>query len=173
MEQGDDEKISLPGPPADVLPQRKNRHFFVVLGLVFVVSMFAALFAYAQKEQAPFDIVLYVDDVALSAELALTERQQQEGLSGRLSMGRDYGMLFAFPEPTQPSFWMKDMFFPVDILWIDDQFTVVSFNEVVRPATYPVTYTPSTPVRYVLEVNAGWVKANDVDIGSTVSFTLN
>lgn len=108
----------------------------------------------------------------VSVELAVTSEAQQRGLSGRAVLPPTQGMLFIFAAPGVPSFWMKDMQFPIDIIWINNQ-TVVDVSENVPvPKNFweLPTYSPSSPVTHVLEVNAGWASANGVQIGDQLLF---
>ena len=74
-------------------------------------------------------------------------------------------MLFVFTEDGKYAFWMKDMQFSIDIIWLAADGTVVYIVPNLSPATYPQTYTPDTPARFVLEVPAGFVAAHSVRIG--------
>jgi uncharacterized membrane protein (UPF0127 family) len=79
----------------------------------------------------------------------------QHGLSGRTSMPQDQGMLFIFDHSAKHCFWMKDMHFPLDILWMDGNKTVVHVETNVQPDSYPQSFCPDQNARYVLELNAG------------------
>jgi uncharacterized membrane protein (UPF0127 family) len=68
----------------------------------------------------------------------------------------DPGLLFVFDEPGLHGIWMKDMRFPIDILWLDDAFQVVDVRKNVAPDSYPTVFKPTKPARYVLEVTAGF-----------------
>lgn len=81
-------------------------------------------------------------------------------------------MLFIFEENGVYPFWMKNVSFPIDILWLDDQKTVVHVGEDVPPcreAPCPV-YSPGVPARYVLEVPAGDAKRYGLRSGLTAEF---
>lgn len=87
-------------------------------------------------------------------EIADTEAKREQGLSGRASLPPGEGMLFEFAADTKPAFWMKEMNFPLDIAWLDPDFKIIGVERNVAPATYPQTFSPPRPIRYVLEVNA-------------------
>ena len=76
-------------------------------------------------------------------------------------------MLFVFPQPAQHSFWMKDMNFPLDFIWIrNSRVTQVSTHV---PATQPpVTLAPDQPIDQVLEVNAGFIEKYGIKVGDAV-----
>lgn len=100
--------------------------------------------------------------------VADTESTRQQGLSGRAGLAQDEGMLFVFPEDGKYAFWMKDMFFSIDILWLSADGAVVYMAKNVSPSTYPNNFMSNTPARYVLELPAGYVEAHGVQIGDIV-----
>jgi len=111
---------------------------------------------------------LQIGEAILTIEVADSPQERMQGLSGRKSLAQDEGLIFLFEDPLVSSFWMKDMLFPIDIIWISGEGTVVGFEEEVDPSTFPKTFSPKEPVKYVLEVNSGWVRANNVQVGDAV-----
>jgi uncharacterized membrane protein (UPF0127 family) len=115
---------------------------------------------------------LTIGDTTLLVEIADDIQERSQGLSGRTSLQPNTGMLFLFEEPVLASFWMKDMNFALDFLWIADG-VVVDVTENVPPpedGNLP-TYRPNQPVDMVLEVNAGWVEEHggqEALLGETV-----
>jgi len=119
-------------------------------------------------------VLVKIGDVEIDAELATTSAARQKGLSGRLSLGADEGMLFVFPDPHTPRFWMPDMHFPLDIIWINNG-AVVDIDEFVTnefDPKNPKYYTPSEPIIFVLEVNAGFVQKNGIAVGDPFSLII-
>ncbi|RJQ33749.1 DUF192 domain-containing protein [Candidatus Parcubacteria bacterium] len=102
----------------------------------------------------------------LDVYVADTPAKQELGLSGREGLGFNEGMLFVFEKDDEYAFWMKDMKFAIDIIWIDASGKVVHIEPNLTPDTYPHTYRPDVPARFVLEVNAGFVERNNVQVGS-------
>ena len=102
--------------------------------------------------------------------VADTESLREKGLSGVASLSANEGMLFVFEKDGLYSFWMKDMNFPLDIVWLAADGKVVAVAEDRSPASYPESFTPTSPARYALELPAGWVKAHDIGIGDAVEF---
>lgn len=105
----------------------------------------------------------------IKAFVVSTKQDLVRGLSGRTSMKNNEGMFFVFTEPAMHIFWMKDMFFPIDIVWIDANMTVVSVTENISPDTYPETFEPESPTLYVLELNAGKAKEYGLVKGKNIS----
>ena len=117
--------------------------------------------------------LIAINSLRFSAEVADTPELRELGLSYRDRLEENTGMVFIFDTPTATSFWMKDMNFPLDIIWIKD-YKVIDISENV-PAPLPdtpisslPTYYPSDKINYVIEVNAGYAKKNGIKVGDTV-----
>lgn len=119
--------------------------------------------------QGPGQLKARLGDVLINLEVADTPAERALGLSGRASLAPDQGMMFVFPNAGQWGIWMKDMKFPLDIIWLDEQKEIVHIEENVLPETYPKVFTPLVPAKYVLEVNAGFVKSQGIKINAILS----
>lgn len=106
--------------------------------------------------------------VPISIEIVDTDMLREQGLSGRSFLGSNRGMLFVFPYEAEYRFWMKDMLFPIDILWLDTKYRIVDVHQNVKPETYPETFSPKVKVRYVLELPAGFFENNGLKMGNTL-----
>ena len=124
---------------------------FLLIGSIAVIVV-----VILGRSTSPYFTTITVGEQNLTVEIAKTARQQESGLSGRDSLKDDYGMLFVFDQPTIPSFWMKDMRFPIDIIWIGADGSIAGIEHDVQPDTYPKKFSPASPIMRVLEVNAGW-----------------
>jgi uncharacterized membrane protein (UPF0127 family) len=115
---------------------------------------------------------VFPDGTGIDLELALTAQEISTGLSFRPSLPHDRGMLFVFDELRYPSFWMKDMLFSLDLVYLDESGTVVHVEPEVPPcATDPCpTYPPSDRALAVLEVNAGVAAAHGIEKGAVIQF---
>lgn len=106
------------------------------------------------------------------AETAMTVEEHGQGLSGRQSLNEGAGMLFVFEPEQNVSFWMHDMRFSLDMIFIRDSRVIAIErnvpvpNEPIDPDKLP-RYSPNQPVSHVLEVNAG--EATGIKIGDTVN----
>jgi uncharacterized membrane protein (UPF0127 family) len=107
-----------------------------------------------------------IGDKKIQVEVAKTQKEKAKGLSGRKSLPEKQGMLFINEEPTKSSIWMKDMNFAIDIIWIDENQKVIGVEKEVSPDTYPARFRPSKAVKYILEVNTGFVSRNNISVGS-------
>mgnify|MGYP003619947820 CR=1 FL=1 len=106
----------------------------------------------------------------LSLERVSEPDDLAKGLSGRESMPANQGMLFVFPESSKHCFWMKDMQFPLDMIWVDANKKVVHVEADVQPDSYPNEICPPQPAVYVIEVNAGVAKKAYLTPGSQLQF---
>jgi M6 family metalloprotease-like protein len=108
----------------------------------------------------------------LVVQLALTPKAQEKGLSELPSLPKNYGMLFVFDHEDYWSFWMPDMKFPLDIIWFNSAHKVVWTELNLQPCSPSECsiITPESQAMYVLEVNAGFVAAHHIVLGTTFSF---
>lgn len=105
-------------------------------------------------------------------EVVTTEAAQERGLGGRADIPQNYAMLFVFPSDERIGFWMKDMLTPIDMIWLSDNGTVLGIEDSVAPDTYPQTFFPSRPVKYVLETRAGEARRQGWEVGTNVHLPL-
>lgn len=105
-----------------------------------------------------------------AAEIADTPERKSKGLGGRTDLADDYGMLFPFDDmPYPPTFWMKGMLIPLDMIWIKNN-TIIQIDKNV-PAEPDVSdmelkrYSPDGTVDYVLEVRAGLSDEKGFEVG--------
>jgi len=96
-------------------------------------------------------------------EMADNHIKRQIGLQRRKSMGMNEGMLFRFPSAYNLAFWMKDTYIPLDIAFIADDGKILQISSMYPLSTRQVK--SESPCRFALEVNRGWFKENDINIG--------
>jgi uncharacterized membrane protein (UPF0127 family) len=106
--------------------------------------------------------------IDIRVRVANTEKTRELGLSGFIDLPTGQGMLFVFPQVGIYSFWMKDMNFPLDMIWIDENGSVVYRVINADPSSYPKTFTPSASARYVLEIPAHTADDYGFLVGSSV-----
>lgn len=103
-------------------------------------------------------------------KVSSSEASQEKGLSGESTLPDDGGMFFEFSEVADYGFWMKDMLFSIDIVWIGEDKKVKSIDADISPDTYPDTFHSSEPVLYVMELNAGAAKKFGIQVGTQLEF---
>lgn len=99
-------------------------------------------------------------------ETAMTEKEREKGLGGRESLCSSCAMLFVFEKPGRYAFWMRDMRFSIDIIWLLED-RVVFVAEEVSP-DFSGIFDPAVVADRVVEVNAG--AAKNINVGEKVRF---
>ncbi len=107
-----------------------------------------------------------IGETKIAVEIADDDTERARGLSGRAALGENQGMLFIFDAPGDYGFWMKEMRFPIDIIWIDVNWQIVGITTNVSSNSYPQVFYPPLPIKYVLEVNAGFIAAHNIVVGT-------
>lgn len=132
------------------------------LVLAFLVAAGGAVFLWSQLSGQP---VLSIGPAKVRVAIADTPAERQQGLSGRKNLGPNEGLLFIFDKPGFYPFWMKEMNFPIDIIWLDGDWRVIDIDQYVPPQSFPRLFQSREPVQYVLEVNAGFAQKNKIGFG--------
>jgi len=115
-----------------------------------------------------------VGNRTIQAEVVRTRAERRQGLSGRSNLKAGHGMLFVFDNEGRHGIWMKQMQFPIDIIWLDSDREIVHVRRNVQPDSYPdTTYRPDKPALYVLEMNAGVIDKYGLTEGDTVDWSAN
>ncbi len=150
-----------------------KRYLAAVLIIFAVIG--AVVYARAHAEASPINVHavpmknISIGKIRLSVEVASTDAEREQGLSDRASLRDGTGMLFVFSKVDSYGFWMKDMHFSIDIVWINSDGVIAGIDKNVSPDTYPAAFYPPSPVPYVLEVPAGFADSHGVAVGSAVS----
>lgn len=155
--------------------------------LVIAVVLGAALYGFSGPEgqrkfidffagtvrQRPQVATVRFPDATVIAEIASTPEAQRQGLSGRVSLGDDEGMLFVYSQPGPYQFWMKGMRFPLDVIWLRDGTVVDMVLDAPVPTDVPPILTSVSLANSVLEVNAGFVARHNIKIGTTAAIRFD
>mgnify|MGYP001582110336 CR=1 FL=1 len=150
---------------------KEYKSLVIVLLVAFLILAVSYTFS-TGKVHAP--VVEQSPTAPLRFEIVRTPEAQTQGLSGRRDVPSGYGMLFVFPEKKAYSFWMKDMLVPIDILWLEDDGTILGIEDSVTPASYPETvFTAPAQVGLVLELRAGEARARGLFVGGHVELPKN
>ncbi len=106
------------------------------------------------------------------ASIADSQKEREIGLSETKSLSQNQGMIFLFEKPDYYSFWMKNMKFPIDIIYINnDQIVTIQNNaEPIKDQENPIKYAPTQPADKVLEIQAGLAKAYKFKKGDKVKY---
>lgn len=107
--------------------------------------------------------------------IAKTEKEKEIGLSSRISLPSDQGMIFPYDKADYYRFWMKDMKFPIDIIFLNNKKVVTIFSNIPPPAlptdNLPI-YEPDAPSSMILELNANEANKQHLKKGDTIEIVL-
>jgi uncharacterized membrane protein (UPF0127 family) len=171
----------------------KSTHYVIFITLVVIGAAIVGLLLLrsghrineggsppAVSDHLDFDQTLTAGGLSIPVATATTPAAQQQGLSDTPSLPANSGMLFIFSVPSNYGFWMKDMNYALDFVWLDSHLDIIGITSNVTADTYPkVFYCDQTTcangkagqVQYVLEVNSGFSTTHNLKIGE--QFTLH
>ena len=141
------------------------RQLGIFFGGLLVVILIAAVFAYRMYHSTTSVVV---NGQTFTMEIANTDALRTKGLSGHAPLAPNHGMLFVFPQLGNYGFWMKDMLFSLDIIWVNDRFQITHIEQSVSPSTYPTMFYPDALSLYVLEVPAGTASLLNIHVGDNI-----
>lgn len=149
---------------------------FPMIKRIFITTVFIFSFLVLTGCQS----VIQADDIStikingksFEVEVADTPQKKSKGLSGKEELDKNKGMLFLYGKEQRPEFWMKDMSFSLDFIWIKGN-EVMDLDRNIEPEEVqpPQTITPSKEVDKVLEVNSGVIEEYDINIGDRVRYS--
>ncbi len=102
---------------------------------------------------APATVPMIIGRETFNLEVADTPAKQRRGLMDRPSMPADHGMIFVFPEPKEQSFWMRNTYIPLDILYLDENGRIVSIKQ-MKPLEDEAVHSDG-PAMFAVELNQG------------------
>ena len=148
----------------------KKSYYFIV-----IVSLLLVLLSFLKPRSGSYQSKVTVGSKQLLVDIAKSPGEREQGLSDRKNLCLDCGMLFVFDQEGFYPFWMRRMYFDIDILWIADDRVVdvtlgakvSSKEEFAAPKTF---YRSRVPIDKVLEVDAGWVEKNGIKAGDVVKY---
>ena len=113
-----------------------------------------------------------INNNCFDVEIAETSAERMKGLMNRESLDENSGMFFIFDKEKEYSFWMKNTLIPLDIIWLNKDMEIVHIEKNVQPCEEDPCqrYTPSKPAKYVLELNAGQVDKNNIEVENNLIF---
>ena len=144
---------------------RKN--IFKLAGVLVCLGLVAGFFLWHSSYKNKIEPnQISIRGHVFKTEIVATDNEKQKGLGGRKSICSDCGMLFLFDKPGRYAFWMKDMQFALDILWLRDD-KIVFIEKNVAP-NFLGTMKPSLEASRVLELSAGNVDKFGIVLGDSV-----
>jgi uncharacterized membrane protein (UPF0127 family) len=152
---------------------RKQQYSQVILVGVLLVGLALGVYGYAgYREKASLLPVTFRsgdhETSRVYLEIANTPSEREKGLMFRKSMDEDRGMLFIFPVERQQSFWMKNTYIPLDMIFVSSQFEVVGIVENATPFSEERRSVPGVS-QFVIELNGGRAKELGIEAGDKVN----
>ena len=141
----------------------------ILLSTALISTAFFAIFVFATISNHTKNI--YFKNTIIRAEIADTALKIEKGLMFRKNIANNSGMLFVFKEEGRYAFWMKNMRFPLDIIWISKDRKVIGIAQDNVPCKGNcLIKKPLEKAKYVLEVNSGFVRKHGINLGDEVFF---
>jgi uncharacterized membrane protein (UPF0127 family) len=153
------------------MKKKKKKLFFKLIGIFLFFFIIFLSFKYFPRDFSETEIrKVEINGKVIEVDLALTSIEQEQGLSGRKNLIEAEGLLFVFKKLDNHYFWMKDMLFAIDIIWIDQNKNIIFIEKNVLPESYPSIFGSNQNSLYVLEVLSGFSEKNNLEIGQKVKF---
>jgi uncharacterized membrane protein (UPF0127 family) len=141
----------------------KRTQIFIVIFIILAITIVGFLSTVNYQSRAVLGGKIFNIDIA---DNAFT---QKRGLSGRDPLSTNEGMFFVFERLEKHGFWMKDMLFSIDIIWLDENYTITHIEKSVSPETYPKVFYPEKPSLYVLEILANQSDLLGIKVGDKLN----
>jgi uncharacterized membrane protein (UPF0127 family) len=148
------------------------------IGLIVLISYLSSIKAiptlseYLKIDETGKFLNISIASTTIKAMVATSSVDLQTGLGNRPSLPQDQGMLFVFPRMDFHGIWMLNMAFPIDVVWIDEDKEIVGLTKNIDPKTYPAIFMSPKPVKYILELNSGFIDKNNIATGTLATFVM-
>lgn len=142
-----------------------TKKILVILSLLSVCVVGSGILAWRLRDDCNLRLPT---DGCVQLDYATTPEARAQGLSGRDQLGIGHGMLFSFTSPGKQCFWMKDMRFSIDMIWLDANNKIVTIKPNASPESYPESFCPTGDATQVLELPAGSAERNGLTVGNTL-----
>ena len=117
----------------------------------------------------PEVVSVMIGSTTVQASVADTIGERIKGLSDTPYLPVGVVKLFVFNAGGPQSIWMKDMQYPLDIIWTEKDGTIVHIEKNISPDTYPKAFSSPKPAWYVIEANAGFVASSSIKLGNKLT----
>lgn len=146
---------------------KKTKILFVLIIFILIVFIF---YAYTKINKKKF---VEINNNHILIDIADTPQKKYIGLSGRQKICNNCGMLFIFGQNNNPVFVMRNMNFSLDIIWIKKN-KIVKIDDNLSPEGNIIQnyFTSDIATDYILEVNGGFTKKNNIKVNNTVNINL-
>jgi len=170
--------------------QYKNKHTYILLVILFLIFVFIVTQNHLVVSSITDNAVhasssvsvpgscgnyqkgtVTINNSSIDVDVSDNACKRELGLSGRKTLAFGEGMIFVFDFTGNYSFWMKDMSFPLDIIWVSADFHIIDIEKNLSPDTYPEVFGQKYLAQYVLELPAVYSDANNLKVGNKISFS--
>ena len=152
----------------------RNFIFYTMTLSCFSIIFLCSGSAFAKQIKYAHALVKTSAGIEIPVEVADTSQKRSLGLGKRSGLKKDWGMLFVFEKRKTHRFWMKDMQFALDIIWLDN-YRIVHIHRNVQPAIpgeKPVILVPPDPANFVLEIEAGRASELRLEQGDLLKYNF-
>lgn len=142
----------------------------IIIGIAVLFIVAVSVWAWQSAVKSP---IAKINNRTFKLYIAKSDRDKQIGLSKYKKIDNTQGMVFSFSKASYYPFWMKEMKFPIDIIFIKDGKIVTIYKNVQIPKnnSNPPVYNSAVPADTVLEVNAGISDKYSFKEGDRVNFS--
>jgi len=145
---------------------------YKIISIIVIITIFICLYFFVFRYKQGPSISISIKNQPFNLEIAKTIAQKSKGLSDRLSLCPECGMIFVFDKEGIQPFWMKDTLIPLDMVWLNKSGQVVEIITAIPESNTQMTklkiYQNSKPALYVIELNAGTTEKLYLKIGDTI-----
>ncbi|MGK5095088.1 DUF192 domain-containing protein [Deltaproteobacteria bacterium TL4] len=153
------------------MKQRNRPILLLVISLLFLAPSF--LWAQSQGQTFRYDQAkVILPRQVIQVDIADTQEKRTLGLGFRSHLPQGRGMLFIFEQRELHGFWMKNMSFPIDIIWLDN-YRIIHIEPNIQPSPEgePLpTFKPDKLSNFVLEIGAGEAKRMGLEVGQKLKY---
>lgn len=154
------------------MSRRKDALSWALIALVLLLVAAAAVYILWPQMQP--HATLRIGDGVFKTKVAKTSAEREKGLTETTELREDQAMLLVYERNDKWDIWMKDIEYPLDIVWLDASKTVVHIVKNAPPESYPYEkFTPKKEARYVLELPGGTVSKKSIKIDDKAVFDEN
>ena len=147
-----------------------SKRFFIICIIFIIFITFIIVILFPKNK-----VKIIIGNSPVWVKIAQTSEEKKQGLSGIEKLKDNEGMLFVLDGKQKPVFWMKDMNFALDAVWIADGKVVDLIENIPAPLAETadsqiVRFQPKMAADMVLEISAGWIKEKKIKIGDEFYF---
>lgn len=147
--------------------------FSQILKVLFIGTAILAvgalvLISNKPEEETQTTTQIFLPNTTLTATILDTDASREKGLSGLTGLKKDKAVIMVFNQPGRYGIWMKEMDFPIDVIWLNQDKKIVHLVSNMTPDSYPKTFIPPLEAQFIIEANVGTIAKNNLKVGETV-----